>query len=275
MTDELEVGQGCQVYPHVTEAKAKIDVSLFDIAPWARWVAVDASGAVWQYSVKPIQSFRIWRLEDDADDSASGSFLGHISMTGIDWTQTLTPVNQEQPAPAQLDTYSVDASWEWTPAPKPAPDTVDVLLLHNAIPYEFAATVLAHKSASWAERLVAELLALMPADNQIATIVSLWLALDGQQECDLAVAMAKADERRADEFSTTLGEAVQPTQLIDALPHKRQLAGHFAGIVEAERRVVATEAVVDVLRSRINAVLDDVLETPAGEGEPWDGGELE
>lgn len=45
--------------------------------------------------------------------------------------------------------------------------------------------------------------------DELATAI---LALDGVQECDLAVAMVRADARRADEFCVTLGEALDPAQ---------------------------------------------------------------
>lgn len=86
-------------------------------------------------------------------------------------------------------------------------------------------------------------------DDRIAIIVSLWMALDGQRECDLAVAMANADERRADQFSTTLGEAVQPAQSAAACPAWRILEASATislltpdELTEFARQLVAADA---------------------------------
>ena len=45
--------------------------------------------------------------------------------------------------------------------------------------------------------------------DELATAI---LALDGVQECDLAVALVRADARRTDAFCVTLGEALDPAQ---------------------------------------------------------------
>ena len=78
--------------------------------------------------------------------------------------------------------------------------------------------------------------------DELATAI---LALDGVQECDLPVALVRADARRTDAFCVTLGEALDPAQSASAPETSLRI---IAEIVEslllltpAERGTVAKE----------------------------------
>lgn len=70
-----------------------LDVSQWQLSPWAKWVAADAHGEVWQYQFEPVLARNVWGAQ-----CGRFIFIGYIDMTGIDWRKTLTPVNQEQQA---------------------------------------------------------------------------------------------------------------------------------------------------------------------------------
>lgn len=97
------------------------------------------------------------------------------------------------------------------------------------------------------DELIAAIKADMDADNSVCInkLVGAIFALDGVQECDLAVAMVRADARRADEFFVTLGEALDPAQSASAPETSLRI---IAEIVEslliltpADRATVAKE----------------------------------
>lgn len=74
-----------------------LDVRQWALEPWAKWVAADSMGLVWQYEIQPERLDYVW--DSDYDSRISILRVGTIDMTGIDWRQTLTPVNQEAAAP--------------------------------------------------------------------------------------------------------------------------------------------------------------------------------
>ncbi len=95
--------------------------------------------------------------------------------------------------------------------------------------------------------LIAAIRADMDTDNseRINELAGAILALDGVQECDLAVALVRADDRRADQFCVTLCEALDPAQSASAPDTSLRI---IAEIVEsllmlapAERGTVAKE----------------------------------
>lgn len=72
-----------------------LDVSRWQLSLWAKWVAViDNSGEVWEYEDEPHIAVAMWHW----GNGSRAQCIGTIDMTGVDWRQTLTPVNQEQQA---------------------------------------------------------------------------------------------------------------------------------------------------------------------------------
>lgn len=79
------------------EPKAQpLDVSRWQLSPWAKWVAADEDGVVYMYENCPTTynngMWGLWRA------TGISTRCGCIDLAGIDWRLTLTPVNQEQPA---------------------------------------------------------------------------------------------------------------------------------------------------------------------------------
>ena len=73
----------------------------------------------------------------------------------------------------------------------------------------------------------------------IDELVTAILALDGVQECDLAVALVRADARRADEFCVTLGEALKPAQSAVQSPSATvSIPGLFEAIFTSKVKIV-------------------------------------
>lgn len=66
------------------------DVSQFKLSPWARWVAVDGVGNVYEYEYMPYIGVHEWM-----HNSGRSRRIGVVCMACIKWTQTLTAVNQE------------------------------------------------------------------------------------------------------------------------------------------------------------------------------------
>ena len=94
--------------------------------------------------------------------------------------------------------------------------------------------------------LIAAIRADMDADNSVCInkLVGAIFALDGVQECDLAVAMVRADARRADQFCVTLGEALDPAQSSTPNTSLRIIAEIVESLLiltPAERGTVAKE----------------------------------
>lgn len=109
--DEIRA-QGVAVYDYRTqEEKAQpLDVSLFTVPDWARYIAADANRSVFAYEQRPEQS-RIrndWILIDDSDCRLQR--IGTIDLSGIDWRKTLTAVNQEHPHVIEDD--GVVVTWD-------------------------------------------------------------------------------------------------------------------------------------------------------------------
>jgi hypothetical protein len=89
MTADEAIKHGVTVYPHVAEPQAQpLDLSPWTLSPWAKWVAADADGYVDEYECKPHTDREMWAY------GGRCKIVGRIDMTGIDWRQTLTPVNQ-------------------------------------------------------------------------------------------------------------------------------------------------------------------------------------
>jgi len=165
---------GCDVYPHVVEKAQPLDVSRWQLSRWARWVAADDGGDVWEYKSQPVilagNHIKRWWPGD-----GWAKAIGTIDITGIDWRRTLTPVNQAQPEPQATAT---DAQ-PWC-ARCNLPD--DVCRGHEEIT--------------------------QPSPT-VETIVRRWQQLDAMTECDLAAAMVRADVVRSDQFYALLGMALE------------------------------------------------------------------
>lgn len=89
--------QGVTVYPHVVERAQPLDVSAFDVPAVAKWIAADADGEVYPYSEKPYPHKGFggggrWGYSSGELFDSNKFKLDTISMAGIDWRQTLTPV---------------------------------------------------------------------------------------------------------------------------------------------------------------------------------------
>lgn len=99
---------GVSVYPHVVERQAEtltqqgaqpLDVSRFTLSPWAKWIAADEDGEVWEYSKEPPCDKYGWGMPAHPFEM---SRVGKVNPLGANWRQTLTPVNQvarTEPAP--------------------------------------------------------------------------------------------------------------------------------------------------------------------------------
>ena len=183
MTADEAIKHGCDVYPHVVGKAQPLDVSRWQLPPWAKWVAADADGIVYAYENCPtIYSDGVWR----ADGMSSRCCA--ISMAGIDWRRTLTPVNQSQPEP-QADTIDA-APWcaqcnlpedicrgHDVPAPASTDATapaVQISIHAAALPGDVAETLFAQHSASWCERLIDELLTLLEAAKDSERHTRIW-----------------------------------------------------------------------------------------------------
>ena len=76
-----------------------LDVIRLTSPSWAKWTAMDADGEVWAYEDMPAAAKTMWRTQGGNVRS-----IGYANVDGIDWTQTLTPVNVTTPTPkAQHD----------------------------------------------------------------------------------------------------------------------------------------------------------------------------
>lgn len=77
----------------MTEPKAQpLDVSLFSVPAWARWIAADEAGHIYPYSAEPVCGKYSWICHESEIYINASNKLGTINLTGIDWRQTLTPV---------------------------------------------------------------------------------------------------------------------------------------------------------------------------------------
>lgn len=96
---ERAMGIERRLHQHVVEKAQPLDVSRWRLSPWAKWVAADASGDIFEFSVKPEpqEQRRIWVYNDPNCDEQY-QHIGTIRMAGIDWRKTLTAVNVEQRA---------------------------------------------------------------------------------------------------------------------------------------------------------------------------------
>ena len=94
--DEVKA-QGVTVYDYRQPETQPLDVAQFNVPSWARWIAADATGVVYAYKQKPVQSnnYLFWTILDFGFQN-----IGRIDMTGIDWRKTLAAVNQEAHEPA-------------------------------------------------------------------------------------------------------------------------------------------------------------------------------
>lgn len=83
-----------------TEEKAglqPLDASRFSLSPWARWIAMDSNGKIYEYADIPRPSEGRWFTADECEQ------IGRIDdTTGIDWRQTLTPVNHAAPVDSRI-----------------------------------------------------------------------------------------------------------------------------------------------------------------------------
>lgn len=80
-----EANEAIEVQP-----EPAFDVSRFKLSSWARWVAVDDVGNVYEYEYMPYIGVHEWM-----HTSGRSQRIGEIHMACIKWTQTLTAVNQE------------------------------------------------------------------------------------------------------------------------------------------------------------------------------------
>ena len=233
--------QGVTVYPHVVEPKAQpLDVSRFTLSPWARWVAMDENGYVWEYQQRPF-----YRQDGTAwvwPPRAQFRNLGRIDPAGIDWRETLTAVNQEQPsdwmrAHIATEIAAIDA-------PPPA----------QPIPADVAATLLATHSRSWCVRLMEDMARLLGNDDGA---VVWWLAQMTPAALEsVAQQLASGNAETAYILATRL-----ESKLYANVPHEvhfaRLLASHQPDELEAIAQQLATADVVraDALRIALDAAV--------------------
>lgn len=160
----------------VNQAPAQpLDVSQWQLSPWAKWVAADADGNVNEYGDKPATvGAYFWSNQY----KTAYNYLGNIDLTGIDWRQTLTAVNQEQPWRERCNLSE------------------DICRGHDdPVPTAVASDV--------------TLSVTQPQSPTVETIVILWQQLTADQLVDLALQLVQADAQRANLFAEMLwGNAV-------------------------------------------------------------------
>lgn len=85
-----DVKHGVEVYPHVVEKAQPLDVSRWQLSPWAKRIAAESCGSVFEYECQPHVDRETWAY------GGRCRLIGTINMAGIDWRRTLTAVNAEQ-----------------------------------------------------------------------------------------------------------------------------------------------------------------------------------
>lgn len=85
-----EIRHGCDVYPYVVEKAQPLDVSRWQLSPWAKRIAAESCGSVFEYECQPHVDRETWAY------GGRCRLIGTINMAGIDWRRTLTAVNAEQ-----------------------------------------------------------------------------------------------------------------------------------------------------------------------------------
>jgi len=209
------------------EPKAQpLDVSQFALSPWARWVAMDENGYVWEYDLRPFyrqgETMWVW------PPRAQSRNLGRIDTAGIDWRETLTAVNQEQPsdwmrAHIATEIAAIDAAVVTVPL-------AQISIGANAIPADVAAALLADNSASWCTRLMEDMAKALGSDDGA---VVWWLSQMTPAALEaVAQQLATADVVRADTMRLALDASVSARLMADM-----QDAPMQADVAEARRLV--------------------------------------
>ncbi len=215
MTADEAIRHGVTVKDYRTdEEKAQpLDVSQWQLSPWAKWVAADADGTVWEFDKKVTERLFAWII---LDDIGKASYVGHINMAGIDWRRTLTAVNVEPARGILPGLTGID--WRQTLTPVPAQHS-DFMQAHIAT----EVAVIDAQPQTWCARcnLPDDICRGHDADDLAAAL----LALDAMQELDLASALVRADVVRAEGFHMALGMALDvvtnPRYIGDAERHAR------------------------------------------------------
>lgn len=218
--------QGVTVYPHVVEKAQPLDVSRFTLSPWARWLAMDENGYVWEYQQRPF-----YRQDGTAwvwPPRAQFRNLGRIDTAGIDWRETLTAVNQTQhsdwmEAHIAAEVAAIDAAVVTVPL-------AQISIGANAIPADVAAILIATYSASWCVRLMEDMAKALGNDDGA---VVWWLSQMTPAALEaVAQQLATADVVRADTLRMALDAAVSARLMADM-----QEAPMQADVAEAHRLV--------------------------------------
>lgn len=81
------------------EHGVQLNVAQFPLAPWARWIAANQDGLVYQYEHEPAASMPYWWIAPGRQ-----SYVGIIDLTGVDWRQTLTLVSACGDTPTRPET---------------------------------------------------------------------------------------------------------------------------------------------------------------------------
>jgi len=201
MTVDDAIKQGVTVYDYRTqeERAQPLDVSRWQLSPWAKWVAViDSSGEVWEYEDEPHIAVAMWHW----GDGSRAQCIDTINMAGIDWRLTLTAVNvglhatdargilQSQEVPAVNVEQQPAQPWctgcnlpedicrgHDVPAPASTDATAPAaqISIHAAaLPGDVAEALFAQHSASWCQQMIDELLTLLEAAKDAERHARIW-----------------------------------------------------------------------------------------------------
>jgi len=143
-----------------SERGVRLNVAQFPLAPWARWIAANQDGLVYQYEHEPAASMPYWWIAPGRQ-----SYVGIIDLAGVDWRQTLTPV---EPLPVLFMYGDVPTRPEtvlgWQLA------QLDIIQLRDVADQLIAADArAAHALLTW---LTAKLLTQVSAEEHVASVVA-------------------------------------------------------------------------------------------------------
>ena len=156
-------------------------------------------GEVWAYEDMPDAAKTMWRTQGGNVRS-----IGYANVDGLDWTQTLTPVNVATPAPpAQPDRIAHAVSILATATEAELVTFARQLVAANAINADMAINALCdayHDEAS---------------GGVVDSIVAAIMAATDTQRVDLATALAQRAPHMADALATVLRDAVYDVTVDD------------------------------------------------------------
>ena len=157
---------------------------------------MDADGEVWAYEDMPAAAKTMWRTQGGNVRS-----IGYANVDGIDWTQTLTPVNVTTPAPtAQPDRIAHAVSILAGATESEIATFARLFVAANAITADI--TINALCDAYRDERCA----------NVVDSIIAAIMAATDTQRAALATALAQRDPHMADALATALDNALYDSQ---------------------------------------------------------------